>query len=286
MATLRDIRRRIGSIRNTKQITRAMKVVAASRLRRAQERIFNARPYANQTTALLQSVAARLVQQEHPLLARRPERKRLLVLVTADRGLCGAFNANLIRAAQGYLAEAGADKVSLVTVGRKGRDFFRRRPVKIVSEHVNIFRQLDFSNARELAGELIELYTSEQVDAIDFLYNEFKSVMSQNVILERYLPIDPIRASEGEFLVDYIYEQPPEEILRALLPRYVEVQVFRAMLESHAAELAARMTAMDSATNNADELMETLRLRLNRLRQAAITTEIIEVISGAQSLEY
>ncbi len=286
MATLRDIRRRIGSIRNTKQITRAMKVVAASRLRRAQERIFNARPYANQTTALLQSVAARLVQQEHPLLARRPERKRLLVLVTADRGLCGAFNANLIRAAQGYLAEAGADNVSLVTVGRKGRDFFRRRPVKIVSEHVNIFRQLDFSNARELAGELIELYTSERVDAIDFLYNEFKSVMSQNVILERYLPIDPIRAPEGEFLVDYIYEQPPEEILRALLPRYVEVQVFRAMLESHAAELAARMTAMDSATNNADELMETLRLRLNRLRQAAITTEIIEVISGAQSLEY
>ena len=286
MATLRDIRRRIGSIRNTKQITRAMKVVAASRLRKAQERIFNARPYSNQMMALLQSVAARLEQQEHPLLARRPERKSLLVLVTADRGLCGAFNANLVRAAQSYLAEHGEDKVSLVTVGRKGRDFFRRRQVQIVSEHVNIFRHLEFLNAQTLARELIELYTSESVDSIDFLYNEFKSVMSQNVKVERYLPIDPISAPEGEYLVDYIYEQPPADILRTLLPRYVEVQVFRALLESQAAEYAARMTAMDSATNNADDLMETLRLRLNRLRQAAITKEIIEVVSGAQALEY
>jgi F-type H+-transporting ATPase subunit gamma len=286
VATLRDIRRRIGSIRNTKQITRAMKVVAASRLRRAQERIFSARPYANQMMALLQSVAARLEQQEHPLLARRPERKNLLVLVTADRGLCGAFNANLIRATQNYLDEHGEDNVSLVTVGRKGRDFFRRRPVEIVSEHVNIFRHLEYSHAQKLARELIGLYTQESVDTIDFLYNEFKSVMAQNVKVERYLPIEPIAAPEGEFLVEYIYEQPPAEILRTLLPRYVEAQVFRALLESQAAEYAARMTAMDSATNNADELMETLRLRLNRLRQAAITKEIIEVVSGAQALEY
>ena len=286
MATLRDIRRRIGSIRNTKQITRAMKVVAASRLRRAQERIFSARPYANQMMALLQSVAARLEQQEHPLLARRPERKSLLVVVTADRGLCGAFNANLIRAAQNYLDEHGEDRVSLVTVGRKGRDFFRRRPVEIVSEHVNIFRNLAFSHAESLARELIDLYTQESVDTIDVLYNEFKSVMAQNVKVERYLPIEPISPPEGEFLVDYIYEQPPADILRTLLPRYLEVQVFRALLESQAAEYAARMTAMDSATNNADELVETLRLRLNRLRQAAITKEIIEVVSGAQAQEY
>ncbi len=286
MATLRDIRRRIGSIRNTRQITRAMKVVAASRLRRAQERVFSARPYANQIMALLQSVAARLEQQQHPLLARRPENKILLVLVTADRGLCGAFNANLIRAAQSYLDQYGEDRVSLVTVGRKGRDFFRRRPVEIVSEHVNIFRYLEYSHAEKLAQELIELYTKESVDTVDFLYNEFKSVMAQNVKVERYLPIEPIAPPEGEFLVDYIYEQPPAEILRTLLPRYVEVQVFRALLESQAAEYAARMTAMDSATNNADELMETLRLRLNRLRQAAITKEIIEVVSGAQALEY
>ncbi|HZT71275.1 MAG TPA: ATP synthase F1 subunit gamma [Terriglobia bacterium] len=286
MATLRDIRRRIGSVRNTKQITRAMKVVAASRLRRAQERIFNARPYANQMMALLESAAARLEQQRHPLLARRPERNILLVLVTADRGLCGAFNANLMRAAQNYLRERAGKKVSLVTVGRKGRDFFRKRPVRITAEYVNIFRQLEFSHAKELADKIIDLYTKEEVDAVDFIYNEFKSMMVQNVKVERYLPIEPLVPPEGEFLAEYIFEQPPAEILRQLLPRYVEVQVFRALLESQAAEYAARMTAMDSATNNADELIESLRLKLNRLRQAGITKEIIEVVSGAQALEY
>ena len=286
MATLRDIRRRIGSVRNTKQITRAMKVVAASRLRRSQERIFNARPYANQMMALLESLAARLEQQYHPLLARRPERKILLVVVTADRGLCGAFNANVLRTAQNYIRERGEDKVSLVTVGRKGRDFFRRRSVEITAEYVNIFRQLDFSHAKELAGKIIDLYTQEAVDAVDLVYNEFKSTMVQNVKVERYLPIEPIEAPEGEYLTDYIYEQPAAEILNALLPRYVEVQVFRAFLESQAAEYAARMTAMEAATNNADELIETLRLKLNRLRQAGITKEIIEVVSGAQALEY
>lgn len=286
MATLRDIRRRIGSVKNTKQITRAMKVVAASRLRRSQERIFNARPYANQMMALLESLAARLEQQQHPLLARRPERKILLVVVTADRGLCGAFNANLLRTAQSYIRERGAEKVSLVTVGRKGRDYFRRRSVNITTEYVNIFRQLEFSHAKELADKIIDLYTSEKVDAVDLVYNEFKSMMVQNVKVERYLPVEPQVATEGEFQADYIYEQPPAEILKTLLPRYVEVQVFRAMLESQAAEYAARMTAMDAATNNADELIEALRLKLNRLRQAGITKEIIEVVSGAQALEY
>jgi len=286
VATLRDIRRRIGSVRNTKQITRAMKVVAASRLRRSQERIFNARPYARQMLAMLESVAARLEQQQHPLLARRPERKILLVVVTADRGLCGAFNANVLRASQNYIREKGSDKVLLVTVGRKGRDHFRRRPVKIVAEYVNIFRQLEFSHAKDLAAKIIDLYTSEQVDAVDLIYNEFKSTMVQNVRVERYLPIEPRVAAEGEYYADYIYEEPPAEILHALLPRYVEVQVFRALLESQAAENAARMTAMDAATNNADDLIESLRLKLNRLRQAGITKEIIEVVSGAQALEY
>jgi F-type H+-transporting ATPase subunit gamma len=286
LATLRDIRRRIGSVKNTKQITRAMKVVAASRLRRSQERIFNARPYANQMMALLESLAARLEQQQHPLLARRPERKILLVVVTADRGLCGAFNANLLRTAQSYIRERGAEKVSLVTVGRKGRDYFRRRSVNITTEYVNIFRQLEFSHAKELADKIIDLYTSEKVDAVDLVYNEFKSMMVQNVKVERYLPVEPQVATEGEFQADYIYEQPPAEILKTLLPRYVEVQVFRALLESQAAEYAARMTAMDAATNNADELIEALRLKLNRLRQAGITKEIIEVVSGAQALEY
>lgn len=286
MATLRDIRHRIGSVKNTKQITRAMKVVAASRLRRSQERIFNARPYANQMMALLESLAGRLGEQQHPLLARRPERKILLVVVTADRGLCGAFNANLLRTAQNYIRERGEDKISLVTVGRKGRDFFRRRSVNITAEYVNIFKQLEFSQAKELADKIIDLYTKEAVDAVDLIYNEFKSMMVQNVKVERYLPIEPIGAAEGEFLTDYIYEQPPAEILNTLLPRYVGVEVFRAFLESQAAEYAARMTAMDSATNNADELIETLRLKLNRLRQAGITREIIEIVSGAQALEY
>jgi F-type H+-transporting ATPase subunit gamma len=286
LATLRDIRRRIGSVQNTKQITRAMKVVAASRLRRSQERIFNARPYADQMMALLESVAARLDQQQHPLLARRPERKILVVVVTADRGLCGAFNANLLRTAQSYILERGEDKVSLVAVGRKGRDFFRRRSVDITAEYINIFKQLEFSHARHLAEKIIELYTSETIDAVDLVYNEFKSTMVQNVKVERYLPIEPRVAVEGEFQTDYIYEQPPAEILKALLPRYVEVQMFRALLESQAAEYAARMTAMDSATNNADDLIETLKLKLNRARQAGITKEIIEVVSGAQALEY
>lgn len=286
MATLRDIRRRIGSVKNTKQITRAMKVVAASRLRRSQERIFNARPYANQMLAVLESAAARLEQQQHPLLARRPEQKSLLVVVTADRGLCGAFNANLLRTAQSYIWERGADKVSLVVVGRKGRDFFRRQSVSITAEYVNIFKQLEFSHAKELAEKIIGLYTSEEVDAVDLVYNEFKSTMVQDVKVERYLPIEPRVAAEGEFQADYIYEQPPEEILKSLLPRYVEVEVFRALLESQAAEYAARMTAMDAATNNADDLIETLRLKLNRARQAGITKEIIEVVSGAQALEY
>ena len=285
MATLRDIRRRIGSVRNTRQITRAMKVVAASRLRRSQERMFNARPYANQMMELLESLAARL-EQQHPLLARRPEKKVLLVVVTADRGLCGAFNANLLRTAHNYIRERGENKVSLVVVGRKGRDFFRRRSANITAEYVNIFRQLEFAHAKELADKIIDLYTSETIDAVYFVYNEFKSMMAQNVKVERYLPIEPVVPSEGEFLADYIYEQSPAEILRTLLPRYVEVEVFRALLESQAAELAARMTAMDAATNNADELIESLRLKLNRARQAGITKEIIEVVSGAQALEY
>ncbi len=286
MATLRDIRRRIGSVRNTRQITRAMKVVAASRLRRAQESIFNARPYANQMMVLLESLAGRLEQQQHPLLARRPEKKILLVVVTADRGLCGAFNANLLRTAQNYIREHRGREVSLIAVGRKGRDFFRKRPVAMAAEYVNIFRQLEFAHAKELADKIIELYISEKVDAVDFVYNEFKSMMAQNVRLERYLPIEPLVPPEGEYLTDYIYEQAPAQILKTLLPRYVEVEVFRSLLESQAAELAARMTAMEAATNNADELIESLRLKLNRLRQAGITKEIIEVVSGAQALEY
>jgi F-type H+-transporting ATPase subunit gamma len=281
MATLLDIRRRIRSVKSTQQITRAMKMVAAARLRRAQDSIFKARPYANQMLTLLASLAARTEQRAHPLLAERPIEKVLLVLITADRGLCGAFNANLIRAAQDYLEERGGKEVSIIAVGRKGRDVFRKRSVKVVSEHINLFGHLEFSHAQKVAKEIIDLYTQQKADAVDFLYNEFKSVLMQRVRVERYLPVKPVQPAAGEALIDYIYEQPAPEILNTLLPRYVEIEVYRALLESQAAELAARMTAMDAATNNAAELIDSLTLHLNRVRQAAITREIIEVVSGA-----
>ena len=284
MPTLLDIRRRIRSVKNTQQITRAMKMVAAARLRRAQERVFNARPYANQMLTLLSSLAARTEQRDHPLLAVRPVEKVLLVLVTGDKGLCGAFNTNLIRAAQSYLEEHRDKKVSMITVGRKGRDFFRRRPVEVLSESVNIFSRLEFSHAQGVAAQIIDLYTREAVDAVDFIYNESKTVLTQRLTRERYLPIKPMTPTAGEALIDYIYEEPASEIFGVLLPRYVEVEVYRALLESAAAEFAARMTAMDAASNNAAEMIDSLTLHMNRVRQAAITREIIEVVSGAAAL--
>jgi F-type H+-transporting ATPase subunit gamma len=285
MPNVLDIRRRIRSVKNTQQITRAMKMVAAARLRRAQEHVVGARPYADQMITVLGSVAARIERSEqaaHPLLAVRTVNKILLVLITADRGLAGAFNANLIRTAQYYLSGHRDREVSLIAAGRKGRDFFRKRPITMIGEYVSFFaRRIEFTHAQELAERIIELYSNETVDAVDFIYNEFKSIMTQRVRVERYLPVKPIEAAHGEPLIDYIYEQPPAEIFKALLPRYVEAEVFRALLESQAAEFAAKMTAMDAATNNARELIDTLTLNLNRVRQAAITKEIIEIVSGA-----
>ncbi len=256
-------------------------MVAAARLRRAQDNIFSARPYANQMLTLLASLAARTEQRAHPLLVTRPIERQLLVFVTADRGLCGAFNTNLIRAAQNYLEEHRNQEVSIVAVGRKGRDFFSRRPVKLISEHINLFGRLKFAQVQPIAKEIIDLYTEGKVDAVDFLYNEFKSILTQRLRVERYLPIKPIEPAQGEALIDYLYEQPAQEIFNVLLPRYVETEVYRALLESQAAELAAKMTAMDAATNNAAEIIDTLTLTMNRVRQAAITREIIEVVSGA-----
>lgn len=281
MANILDLRRRIRSVKNTQQITRAMKMVAAARLRRAQEHVVSARPYANRISALLRSVAARAEQRPHPLLAERPVKRILLVLVTADRGLCGAFNANLIRAAQNYVTEHLQEEVSLLAVGRKGRDFFRKRSVSIIGDHVNLFGRLEFPRAQQIARQIIELYVGETVDAVDFIYNEFKSILVQRLTVERYLPLHPIEPPEGKVATDYIYEQPPAELFGVLLPRYVETQVYRALLESQAAELAARMTAMDAATNNAADMIDSLTLFMNRARQAAITKEIIEIVTGA-----
>lgn len=281
MANILDLRRRIRSVKNTQQITRAMKMVAAAKLRRAQERVVDIRPYANQMLALLSSLAARTRERQHPLLATRPVEKVLLVLITADRGLCGAFNAGLIRAAESYLEEHRDQSISLMAIGRKGRDFFRRRDFPMVAEHVNLFGRLEYQDALRIGREMMDLYTREEVDAVDFIYNESKSIMVQRLTVERYLPVRAARPPEGETLVDYIYEQPPEEIFAKLLERYVEIEVYRALLESQAAEFAARMTAMDAATNNASEMISSLTLHMNRVRQAAITKEIIEIVSGA-----
>ncbi len=285
MANVRDIRRRIRSVKSTQQITRAMKMVASGRLRRAQASVFGARPFASQMLAMLSSVAARTDQSAHPLLARRPVEKTLLVLITADRGLCGGFNANLVRAAEHYLAEHASLQVSVLLAGRKGRDYFRKKPIGKVGEYVELFGKLRFSDAQPIAKQIIDAYTREEVDAVDFIYNEFKSILVQRLTVERYLPIPPFSPPlPDQALIEYIYEQPAAEIFADLLPRYVEIQVYRALLESQAAEFAARMTAMDAATNNASELIDTLTLQMNRARQAAITKEIIEIVSGAAAL--
>lgn len=283
MPNVLDIRRRIRSVKNTQQITRAMKMVAAARLRRAQERVLNARPYANQMLTLLGSLTARVEQRAHPLLEERPIKNVLLVLVSGDKGLAGAFNTNLIRAAQNYLTEHPDQKVTMMAVGRKGRDFYRKRGIPMIGDYANIFSRLELSHAQEIARTIVDLYTKQEVDAVDFIYNESKSLMVQRLTVERYLPIKPMQPHEGEVLIDYIYEQPPEEIFKVLLERYVEIEVYRALLESAAAEFAARMTAMEAATKNAGEMIDSLTLNMNRVRQAAITREIIEIVSGASA---
>jgi len=288
MPSILDLRRRIRSVKNTQQITRAMKMVAGARLRRAQERVIAARPYAGEIRAVLESVAARIgaaEQETNPLLVVRPVRKVLLVLITADRGLAGAFNSNLIRAAHAYLDQHSGVEVSLLAVGNKGRDHFRKARARMAGEYLNVFAKLQFSTAQAIAKEIIDLYSNATVDAVDVLYNQFKSVLAQTVTVERYLPVPPLKPPDERFQVDYIYEQPPAEIFSRLLPRYIEAQVYRALLESQAAEMAAKTTAMDAATRNASEMIDSLTLYMNRVRQAAITKEIIEIVSGAAAQE-
>ena len=291
MPSLIDIRRRIRSVKSTQQITKAMKMVSAAKLRRAQERVFSARPYAGQMRQVLSGLVTRILASRpegderplHPLLARRPPERALLLVLSGDKGLAGAFNTNILKAAQAFLQEHAGRQVAMIPIGRKGRDFFRRRRT-LAAEYVQIFARLRYEHAREIAGQVIRRYTDQEVDAVYLLYNEFKTVLTQRLVTERLLPLEPIPPQPGESLVDYIYEQPPEELFARLLPKYVEVQVFRALLESAAAEHAARMTAMDAATNNAAEMIDRLTLNMNRIRQAAITKEIIEIVSGAAAL--
>ena len=344
MANILDIRRRIRSVTNTRQITKAMKMVSAAKLRRAQERALAARPYAQMLTNVLKSLVSRAEiydpetgEPKHPLLAQRPESNILLIVVTGDKGLAGAFNTNILKAAVRFLQSQSGKNIEIETVGRKGRDFLRRRyptaaprtadsnesaRITLVGEQIGVFNKIDYALASKMAESVIERYANRDIDAVYLVYNEFKSVISQRLIVEKVLPIEHVgeatiaqaegmteeelkralEAAKGTGVgirpadtsaadaaaakfatasVDYIYEQPPEDLFRSLLPKYVGIQIFRGLLESVAAEHAARMTAMDAATSNATDMIESLTLVMNRARQAKITKEIIEIVSGA-----
>jgi F-type H+-transporting ATPase subunit gamma len=341
MANLLDIRRRIRSVRNTRQITKAMQMVSAAKLRRAQERALAARPYAQMLTNVLKSLVSRADvynpqtgEARHPLLVRRPEQTALLIVVSGEKGLAGAFNSNILKTAARFLETKKDKNIDVLALGRKARDYFRRRyplapesgterkgAIQIAAEYVGLMNRAQFSSAREIAERVIQLYTEGKVDSVYIVYNEFKSVISQRLVVDDVLPIRAIGEQAHEMVeeateeqlkqrleaarhagadtgeidkkaagfasspVDYIYEQPPERLFRDLLPRYVSVQLFRAMLESEAAEHAARMTAMDSATSNASDMIDSLTLAMNRARQAKITKEIIEIVSGAAAAQ-
>ena len=347
MPNILDIRRRIRSVTNTRQITKAMKMVSAAKLRRTQERALAARPYAQMLTNVLKSLVSRAEiydpetgEPRHALLARRPEKNVLLIVVTGDKGLAGAFNTNILKAAMRFIGTKTDTNLEIETIGRKGRDFLRRRyrtaepriaeskqpgQTTIVGEQIGIFNKIDYALASELAERVVERYAKEEIDSVYLVYNEFKSVIAQRLIVEQVLPIEQIGAPEVRMAegmtakerdraleaakeagvgirpadtrdidtaaakfaaapVDYIYEQSPEELFRSLLPKYVAIQVFRSLQESVAAEHAARMTAMDAATNNATDMIDSLTLAMNRARQAKITKEIIEIVSGAAAL--
>jgi len=294
MPSLLDIRRRIRAVKSTQQITKAMKMVAASKLRRAQDRIQHGRPFAMQMRRVLSGLAARVDAAAHPLLderqAPRAHGRVLLLVITADRGLCGSFNANVIKAAANFITERPDRPVALGLIGRRGRDYYAKRGFEVLIERINLFAKLFFGDAQEIAKTAMDAFTSGQVDAVHVVYNEFKSVLQQRVVVEQLLPIPRAEIESGEAPapgtppVDYLYEPTPEELFKTLLPRHVEVQVYRALLESNAAFYAAQMTAMDAATRNSGEMIESLTLYMNKVRQAAITREIIEVVSGAEAL--
>ena len=294
MANLLDIRRRIKSVKNTQQITKAMKMVSAAKLKRAQDRVVAARPFANRMLEVLTDLASGADQDfRHPLLDVRGDARYLLVLITADKGLCGAFNANLIKAAQAFIRTHAGKNVEMLPVGRKGRDFFRRRDITLIGEYIGMTGKgrVEYGEAVEIARDIMKRFTEdEQLDKVFIIYNEFKSVLQQRVVVEQLLPVSRVEEQPTEAngnprqasaSVNFLYEQPPARIFTQLLPRLIETQIFRALLESVASEQGARMTAMDSASKNAGDLIGTLTLNMNRIRQAAITKEIIEVVSGS-----
>jgi F-type H+-transporting ATPase subunit gamma len=283
MATIRDIRRRIRSARSIQQITRAMKFVSAARLRKAQDRVIAARPYARQILAVIQSLAARVGEKKHPLLEDRGSKRIELLVVAADRGLCGAYNTNIVRHAVEFTAGRQGSSTELDVVGKKARDFFRRRAFAVRRESVGMLSSPTFATAAAIAGNLVEDFTKAEIDQVWMVYNEFKSVVHQRVVVEQLLPIPKLESAKTEVAVEYLYDEPPERLLDHLLHRHIEAQVYRALLEAAASEQGARMTAMEAATNNAAEMIDSLTLYANKVRQAGITREIIEVVSGAGS---
>jgi F-type H+-transporting ATPase subunit gamma len=306
MATLLEFRRRIRSFKSSQQITRAMKFVAAARLRRAQEAALAARPYAQELARLLRSIMSRIQDVEHPLLAQREEKTVLTIVLSGERGLAGAFNANILRKANEFFRANGGKKILTIPVGKKGRDSLRKAGFKFAGEYVNVLARVEFKTAKEIANLATDLYAKGEIDAVYIIFSEFKSVVMPNLAVEKLLPIEKVEedsadgteprgashdkddadgkkkdAENDSAQIDYIYEQPAEHLLDKLLPRYIETQILRAMLESSASEYAARMTAMEAATKNAGDVIEELTLHMNKVRQAAITTEIIEIVSGA-----
>jgi F-type H+-transporting ATPase subunit gamma len=284
MATLRDIRQRIRSIQSTQKITKAMKLVAAAKLRRAQERIIESRPYAYKTSEILASLALRAVPESHPLLARRETGRRQVVIITADKGLCGAFNSNVLRRSLEFLRRIDEASVTLVVVGRKARDHYRRRPWTIKSEMAGFFDRLAYIHAVDLSERLIQSFLADEIDEVHLIYNEFRSVTVQRVAQERLLPIEPLQVAPGTPVVDYLYEPAPDSILESLLPKHVTTQVYRALMESLAGEYGARMTAMEAATKNAKEMIDLLTIQYNKARQERITKELLDIVGGAEAL--
>ncbi|MGE3276022.1 MAG: ATP synthase F1 subunit gamma [Vicinamibacterales bacterium] len=285
MPSLIDIRRRIRAVKSTQQITKAMKMVSSSKLRRAQDRIVRSRPYAQEMLRVFNNLASRTDPSRHPLLAEKTGGRTLLVVITADRGLCGSFNTNVIKSAAQFITEhtVGRD-IALALVGRKSRDFFMRRGFDVRYEEVGLFQNVQWRHAQAIANTAIQEFVEGDVKDVYLVYNEFRSIISQRVVVERLLPIPHLAMDEAAASVDYLFEPTPEELLGTLLPFHVAVQVNRALLESSAAEHAARMTAMDAATRNAREMVDRLTLYMNKVRQAGITREIIEIVAGAQSV--
>jgi len=287
MANLRDIKKRIKSVKNTQQITKAMKMVSAAKLRRAEESVKQARPYANKMLGVLSSLALRADSSAHPLLARREVKKVAVIVITSDRGLCGAFNSGIIKKADSFLRlnKMNYESIGLTVVGRKASEHYKRTGGQINKEHTNILYGFGYHTAAGIAGDIINAYANEEVDEVYLLYNEYKSALVQEATLERLLPITPLEGETEMSVVDYIYEPNKDSILEEILPKHVEIQVYRALLESIASEHGARMAAMDSATRNAKDMIGRLTLFYNRARQATITKELVEIVSGAEALK-